>query len=72
MHKENDFVDFDRERLSRRCFIEGPPMALGDVNGDGLDDAFLGSQGPGGALLLQQQTDVSLAAMRRCSRKIRF
>ena len=57
MHKENDFVDFDRERLIPKLLsTQGPLMAVGDVNGDGLDDAFIGgAKGQAGALLIQQQ-----------------
>ncbi|MEM7551216.1 MAG: VCBS repeat-containing protein [Bacteroidota bacterium] len=42
-HKENDFVDFDRERLLYHMISrEGPAFSVGDVNGDGLDDFYVG------------------------------
>jgi len=42
-HKENEFVDFDRDRLTYHMISrEGPAMAIGDINGDGLEDLFLG------------------------------
>ncbi|HEX6052078.1 MAG TPA: VCBS repeat-containing protein [Gemmatimonadaceae bacterium] len=55
-HKENTFVDFDRERLMPRMVsTEGPHVAVGDVNGDGLDDLYFGgAKGQPGALLIQQ------------------
>ena len=42
-HKENVFVDFDRDRLLYLMkSTEGPKIALADVNGDGRDDFYVG------------------------------
>ncbi|UZR95629.1 VCBS repeat-containing protein [Chondrinema litorale] len=42
-HKENPFVDFDRDRLIFHMLsTEGPKMAKADVNGDGLEDFYIG------------------------------
>jgi enediyne biosynthesis protein E4 len=56
VHHENAFVDFDRERLIPKLLsTQGPFMAVADVNGDGLSDAFIGgAKDQPGALLLQQ------------------
>ncbi|MCG8332391.1 MAG: VCBS repeat-containing protein [Chitinophagales bacterium] len=57
-HKENNFVEFLRERLiPHMVSAEGPAMAIGDANGDGLDDLFLGSSKWGYSRLMMQYAD---------------
>ncbi len=55
-HRENAFVDFHREPLMPKLLsTEGPFMAVADVNGDGLEDGFVGgAKDQAGRLLLQQ------------------
>ncbi len=54
-HKENDFVDFERDRLLFQMLSnEGPHIAVGDVNGDGLEDLYLcGAKESPGSLYVQ-------------------
>ncbi len=43
-HRENDWEDLDREALiPANLSAEGPALAVGDVDGDGLEDIFVGS-----------------------------
>jgi len=57
VHRENAFVDFEREPLMPKLVsTEGPFMAVADVNGDGLDDIFIGgAKGQAGKILIQQR-----------------
>jgi hypothetical protein len=56
-------VDFDRERLMPKLVsTEGPLIAVGDVNGDGLDDMYIGGAKGQAKELLIQQRDGNFAA----------
>jgi len=56
-HTENEFVDFDRDRLLFQMISsEGPCFCKGDINGDGLEDLYLGgSKDHPGQFWLQRQ-----------------
>ncbi|MFQ5446368.1 MAG: VCBS repeat-containing protein [Saprospiraceae bacterium] len=55
-HLEEEFVDFQREPLLPHKFsTRGPNIAVADVNGDGLDDFYVGGAvNNSGALFVQQ------------------
>lgn len=43
-HKENPFVEFNREPLIPfSTSTDGPALAIADINGDGLEDFYIGS-----------------------------
>ena len=54
-HRENEFIDFkDEVLLPYQLSRQGPALAKADVNGDGLEDIFMGGAiGQSGMLLLQ-------------------
>lgn len=56
LHTENDFNDFDRDRLLYHMLsTQGPAVAVADLNKDGLDDFYLGgSVGNPGKLYMQR------------------
>jgi len=62
VHHENEFVDFGREPLMPKLVsTEGPFMAVGDANGDGLDDIFIGGAKEQPGQLLIQRRDGTFA-----------
>ncbi len=55
IHLESNYSDFKREQLlPHKLSTQGPKMAKGDVNDDGLEDIYIGgAKGSPGELLIQ-------------------
>jgi hypothetical protein len=70
IHREDPYVDFIREPLSPHSLTsEGPALASGDINGDGLTDLFCGgAKGQPSVMFIQNpdgkfvQTDIPAIA----------
>ncbi len=57
-HTEGSFIDFNREPfLTQKLSREGPALAVGDVTGNGLDDAYVGGAKGHAGVLYHQQAD---------------
>ena len=57
VHQENSFDDFINEPLlPHRYSTQGPGLAVGDINGDGLEDFFVGNASGNRAALYIQDT----------------
>jgi len=56
-HQENSFLDFERERLIYHMLsTQGPRIAQGDINSDGLTDLYIcGAREMPGALFIQMK-----------------
>lgn len=63
VHHENSFVDFNTQPLLPRMYSTmGPALAMGDVNGDGLNDLYVGgAKDQAGALLIQNKEGTFLS-----------
>jgi hypothetical protein len=57
-HEERDFIDFNIQKLLPHKFTQyGPSMAVGDIDGNGLDDMIVGGSALHSAQLFLQQPD---------------
>ena len=58
IHKQNDFIDFNIQKLLPHKLSEyGPGLAVGDIDGNGLDDIISGGASANSAQLFFQQPD---------------
>lgn len=61
-HEQKDFVDFNIQKLLPHKFSEyGPALAVGDINGDGLDDIVAGGSISYSPVAILQKSDGSFS-----------
>lgn len=63
VHRENNFVDFNYDRLLYQMLSrQGPALAVADLNADGLDDFYIGgAKDQAGAVYLQQENGFTIS-----------
>lgn len=65
-HQEDGYSDFFRERLIPHSLSSvGPAMAVGDINGDGLEDLFVGGAPGQASMIFVQQTKGDFAPLNK-------
>jgi hypothetical protein len=63
VHKENSHIDYKLEPLLLQMYSRnGPGIAIGDINGDGKEDAYVGGARNQAGQLFYQQPDGSFEA----------
>lgn len=64
VHKENVFIDFNKNRLwPHMLSTPGPKLAVGDVNGDGIEEVLLPGAKDQPSILAQLGSDGSLGVI---------
>ena len=59
-HVENPFINFKHEKLvPHNLFADGPALTVADLNGDGLEDVFVGGAKDQSSAIFMQQIDGS-------------